>query len=426
MRRNIRPDQVELGMYVDAFDGSWLAHPFWKAGFLVRSDAERTKLRGAGVGVIIDTAKGINVEDDQGSEPQPRLAAALPRALHAAPARRPVHQWAPAAPSRIGAVARPAFGRADKVRAIALAERSTKVVKALFEDHRLGREVPASIILPVVDEIVETLEENISAFISVTRLKDKDDETYTHSVAVCALMISLARAAGASTPEIQALGLAGLLHDIGKVMIDDAILTKKGELTDDEIREIRRHPELGHALLSTDDLPPVALDVCLHHHERIDGSGYPFGLTGDAVSQAARMAAICDVYDAMTSDRAYRKGMAPNVALAHMDTTASEFDAVVLFQFMQGIGVFPPAKLVRLRSNRLALILPTKKENRLPIARAFYSTIDTAFVSYEDVVLSDSFADDQAVSAEDPANWFVVDWAVMSQQIVNGKPISIA
>ncbi|RYF19546.1 MAG: HD-GYP domain-containing protein, partial [Oxalobacteraceae bacterium] len=327
--------------------------------------------------------------------------------------------------SKVDLPARPAFGRADKARATALAERSTRVVKALFNDHRLGREVPASLILPVVDDIVGTLEHNISAFISVTRLKDKDDETYTHSVAVCALMISLARATGAPASTIQSMGLAGLLHDIGKVMIDDAILTKKGDLTEDEMREIRRHPELGHALLATDDLPPVALDVCLHHHERLDGSGYPFGLAGDAVSQPARMAAICDVYEAMTTDRAYRKGMPPIAALAHMDGAPGEFDSRLLFQFMRSIGVFPAEKLVRLRSNRLALVLRSNRTDRLPVARAFYSTTDTEFIGYEDVALSESFNDEQAIGPEDPAKWFLNDWPSMSQRIMAGKPCQV-
>ena len=425
MRRQIRPDQVERGMFVDGFDGSWLAHPFWRAGFLVDSHSQRQRLREAGVGIIIDTAKGLDVVDSQDQLPAPRQRVEQPLRLRSAPSVSHANRWVPAAAPKLGTPVRSAFGKADKARATALAERSTRVVKALFNDHRLGREVPASLILPVVDDIVGTLEHNISAFISVTRLKDKDDETYTHSVAVCALMISLARATGASASTIQAMGLAGLLHDIGKVMIDDAILTKKGDLTEDEMREIRRHPELGHALLATDDLPPVALDVCLHHHERLDGSGYPFGLAGDAVSQAARMAAICDVYEAMTTDRAYRKGMPPGAALAHMDGAFDEFDARLLFQFMRSIGVFPAEKLVRLRSNRLALVLRSNRTDRLPVARAFYSTTDTEFIGYEDVVLSESFNDEQAISPEDPAKWFLNDWASMSRRIMAGKPCQV-
>lgn len=425
MRKQIRPDQVERGMFVDGFDGNWLAHPFWRAGFLVASHSQRQRLRDADVGIIIDTARGLDVAESHDGSPVLTQQAEQPAPLR--PALRVSHanRWAPAAAPKVGTPARPAFGKADKARATALAERSTKVVKALFDDHRLGREVPASLILPVVDDIVETLKHNISAFISVTRLKDKDDETYTHSVAVCALMISLARATGSPASTIQAMGLAGLLHDIGKVMIDDAILTKKGDLTEDEMREIRRHPELGHALLAADDLPPVALDVCLHHHERLDGSGYPFGLAGDAVSQAARMAAICDVYEAMTTDRAYRKGMPPVAALAHMDGAPDEFDAQILFQFMRSIGVFPAGKLVRLRSNRLALVLRSNRTDRLPVVRAFYSTTDTEFVGYEDVVLSESFNDEQAISPEDPAKWFLNEWSSMSRRIMAGKPCQV-
>ena len=422
MLRHVAADQVTLGMYIRRFEGSWFYHPFWRARFVVRTDEQLARVRRSGIAVYIDPEKGAappvspTVAADSGPRPR-RVSPIPPRAAS------PVVTFAPP-PARLLARAKApvAFGKADKARAIALAQRSTKVVKALFENCELGRAVSTAPILSVVDDIAATLEQNSSAFISVTRLRSKDDAIYTHSVAVCALMIGLAREAGYAPAAIQAMGTAGLLHDVGKVAIDDGLLNKAGQLAEAEIADIRRHPQLGHDLLSAESgLPPVALDVCIHHHERLDGSGYPFGLKGEGVSQGARMAAICDVYDAMTAGMASGKGILPSEAIAQMEADGGQFDASLLFKFMRSIGVFPTGKLVRLRSNRLAIILPNVGEDRRPLARAFYATIGSCFVPYEDVVLSDRLSDDQAVSEEDPAKWFGGDWPSICERIGRGR-----
>ncbi|MFS0773262.1 HD-GYP domain-containing protein [Sphingomonas sp. 1P08PE] len=429
MLKSIRPDEVEMGMYVQGFEGSWLSHPFWRPRFVIESTEVLEKLRAAGVMVLIDTGKGRDVAaaavspDAVVAPMSSRLDGVVARAIN------PLSHAATAAsvPGRTGMppriVAPAAFGRADRARATALAQRSTKAVKALFDDCLHGRAIAGPAVLAVVDDIATTLEQNSAAFVSITRLKAKDDETYTHSVAVCALMIGLARDAGVSPDMLLAMGTAGLLHDIGKVSIDAAILKKQEPLTAEETAALRRHPELGFAMLHEEtDMPPLARDVCLHHHERLDGSGYPFGLAGDDVSQAARIAAICDVYDAMTSDRPYRKGMTPAAALAEMEAAADEFDQSLTFRFMRSIGVFPPGKLVRLRSNRLAVVLPSKHADRCPLARVFYSTIDACFLPYEDVVLSDRLNTEQAIAAENAAQWFDVEWPAMAARIIGGKP----
>lgn len=428
MTLRISADQARLGMYIHGFDGSWVSHPFWRARFLIETQEDLDRVRAGGTDLFIDIDKGVGPASER-----PALSrSALPtsgvvplRAPQRAPFGRPTGPMGQVlAPRRI--VAPPAFGKADRTRAVALARRSTAVVKALFEDCRLGRAVPTGEILAVVQDISDTLAQNGAAFASVTRLRSKDDGTYTHSVAVCALMISLGHEAGLSAAEVQDLGTAGLLHDIGKVSIDDAILQKAGELTAAEQVEMRRHPSLGHAILTEEPgLPAVALDVCLHHHERLDGSGYPFGLRDEAISQAARIAAICDVYDAMTSDRVYKKGLLPGDALTWMDEADGQFDPALLFRFMRSIGVYPAGRLVRLRSNRLAVILPAGGQNRRPVARAFYATVDNHFTPYEDTLLGDGRGEDQAVSLEDPRKWFAIDWHKMSKSILKGADIDL-
>jgi len=415
----IKPEQAALGMYVQRFEGSWLSHPFWRAQFVIESDAELLRVRNGATDIFIDPTKGVTVAPattPAAAEPlrPARDALIVPAPAPVSPATQRKRQ-----PTRV--VAPPAFGKADKLRAAALAQRSTKVVKELFDDCRLGRSIQTPQILEVVRDIADTLERTGTAFASVTRLKAKDDYTYTHSVAVCALMISLAREVGAAPEVVRDLGAAGLLHDVGKLQIDEAILRKEDDLSHEERLQIARHPELGHALLSTEaGVPAAALDVCLHHHERLDGSGYPFGLSEANITQAARMAAICDVYDAMTSNRPYRKGMSPVEAITEMAGMTGHFDQDLLFRFMRSIGVFPAGKLIRLRSNRLAVVLPTRRQDYRPTVRAFYDTVGTQFIDYADAVLSDCFSDDQAVSQEDPAVWFSNDWAELSSRITAG------
>lgn len=420
MSIRIKPEQAELGMYVDGFPGSWLSHPFWRANFVIKSDDDLLRIRNGGTDLFINPEKGAPVALQKGGHPdrpivEPKKVAALHAKLAVPSARGQPRRL----PKR--AMAPPAFGKADEFRAAALAERSTRVVKDIFDNCRLGRTIPTAQILEIVRDIAETLEQNSTAFASVTRLKAKDDYTYTHSVAVCALMISLARELGLSAESVRDLGAAGLLHDVGKLQIDETILRKPGDLTAEERSLIAQHPELGHSmLLAETGVPTAALDVCLHHHERLDGSGYPFGLREDNITQAARIAAICDVYDAMTSHRPYRKGMSPVEALTQMAAMHGHFDRDLLFRFMRSVGVFPAGKLIRLRSNRLGVIMPAAQQGCRPVARAFYDTVETCLIDYEDAVLSDRLNDDQAVCAEDPTVWFANDWAKMSARIISG------
>ena len=173
----------------------------------------------------------------------------------------------------------------------------------------MGKAVNAEAAMQLVDDIAASVARNESALISLVRLKTKDAYTYMHSVAVCALMVALARELGLSEVEIKQAGMAGLFHDIGKEGIDNAVLNKPGALTDEEFNLVKLQPERGHAMLVqakiTDD---IVLDVCLHHLEKINGKGYPRKLKADEISLFAKMGVVCDVYDALTSNRPYKDG----------------------------------------------------------------------------------------------------------------------
>lgn len=398
MLKTIRPEQATLGMYVHSISGGWLSHRLWRSRLLISSNEELQRIRASNSEIVIDTDKGRDV--------------AAPRPV------RPVITGSMRASGR--------FGRADQARATELAQRSKAVVSAMFADCRIGKGVPTDEILAVVDDIANSLN-NMAAFISVTRMKLQDDETYTHSIAVCALMISLARELGYPDAAVRDLGMAGLLHDLGKSMVPHEILLKQGPLNEDETREMRLHPVRGHDMLSTSDgVPPVALDVCLHHHERLDGSGYPFGLKDVAISPATRMASICDVYDAMTSVRPYAPSKSPLEAVTEIEAADGHYDRTLLFRFMGSIGVYPAGKLVRVMGDRLAVTLPHNHNGMGPVFRTFYSTVDTRFFRHQDVILTEGLADGTTVIAEDPARWFSDPWEPMAARIVAGEAVSSA
>ncbi|MCH2488238.1 MAG: HD-GYP domain-containing protein, partial [Erythrobacter sp.] len=209
-----------------------------------------------------------------------------------------------------------------------------------------------------------------------------------------------------SEADMREYGMAGLLHDIGKMGVDDTILNKPGTLSEDEFERVRRHPEFGHAmLLKTANVPDMALDVCLHHHERIDGKGYPHKLAGDDLSEAARLGAICDVYDALTSDRAYKSAWTPIETVAAMWRWDGQFDRDLLFAFMQAMGIFPPGVIVELRSARLAVVLDNDKRNSRPRILAFHSLTNARPIEPEEIVIDDDFANEAIVGIVQPEDF---------------------
>lgn len=199
---------------------------------------------------------------------------------------------------------------------------------SLFREIRMGNAVSAEDAGKLVEEISSSVMRNPGALISLARLKTADDYTYMHSVAVCALMVSLARQLELDETSIREAGMAGLMHDLGRALMPLEVLNKPGRLTDDEFRIIKRHPVEGHRLLvEGKTASDIVLDMCLHHHEKIDGSGYPDRLASDEISLFARMGAVCDVYDAITSHRPYKAGWDPAESIRKMaEWSTGHFD----------------------------------------------------------------------------------------------------
>ncbi len=399
MLKKIATDEVRIGMYVERFCGSWIQHPFWSSKMLIEDRQTLNKIKESSVSeLVIDTSKGLDVAALELAAEAPldeTSAIAVGVAETAETSKPPVEHLQ-------------ASSMADEVlRAQQIFRRGKQAVKAMFTDVRLGQVVNTAGLSELVTEMNSSLSRNPHALVSVARIKTKDEYTYLHSVAVAAMMVGMARALGMSEPEVLEAGMAGLLHDMGKAVMPEAVLNKPGKLTDEEFTIIKGHPSEGHKLLlEWEGVPETVLDVCLHHHEKVDGSGYPERLAGDNISLLARVGAICDVYDAVTSNRPYKAGWDPSESLSRMASWQGHFDPALFKLFVRMLGIYPVGSLVRLESQRLGVVVEQSKASLLvPKVSVFYSLRLKQGMPATVIDLACEDEKDRIVGRENPEDW---------------------
>ena len=293
-------------------------------------------------------------------------------------------------------------------RAARICTSAKTAIVSMFNEMRMGKAISSEAAGELVDEIASSVMRNPGALISLARLKTADDYTYMHSVAVCGLMVALAGKLDLDETQTRDAGMAGLLHDLGKAMMPMDVLNKPGKLTDEEFRIIKGHPEEGHRLLvDAGTVGAVPLDVVLHHHEKTDGSGYPHRLKDEQISVFAKMGAVCDVYDAITSNRPYKAGWEPAESIKKMAGWCDgHFDTRIFQAFVKSIGIYPVGSLVRLGSGRLAVVTEQSEESLLtPRIKVFFSSKSMTYIPPEVIDLARGGITEKIVAREDPKTW---------------------
>jgi len=357
--KRIRTDQVELGMFIQRLEGNWFRHPFWKAQFVLDDPVRLETLRESGVRSLwIDIARGLDCHEIHADAASHGHLSGDPRARittrGASPAGRRAASLSP-----------------EIVRAERLARATGKVVNRLFLEAQLGKHIAASDIAPVVDEIYVSIQRNIYAFNGLLQCQCYQVHLYRQALAISALMVALGRTMGLSPAMAREAGMVGLMMDVGF-----AQLSVEGGVTDyrDLPAEFAKH-HVVHGLIqlrAAGDIPATVLTGCQHHHERLDGSGYPQGLAGTSIGMLGRMAAICVEYVGLVTGTHDGDMRDPANALCHMATLTAAYDAQIMQRLVEAVGVYPIGSFVRLRSGRLAMVVDQDgADNALPVVRIF-------------------------------------------------------
>lgn len=346
----VKVADLRLGMYVADLDRPWLESPFLFQGFILKDEEDLQK--------VCETCEYVFVDPEKGDAPprensQPGTAGIKSNII----------QWK-ARPSRKVTVS---FHREiNRAREAYIDARGQ--IDTMFTDVRMGRNISISDAKAVVSNMVDSIVRNPDAMQWLTNLRNRDEYTAIHSLNVCIFALTFGRHLGFNNEELNELGVGAILHDIGKMTVPLEILNKEGKLDPEEMKIMKAHAQKGYEILlqSKDQLPETALLVAYSHHERKNGGGYPRQLSGEEIHLFARVVSIVDVYDAITSDRAYHHGMNTMDALKHVfESRLEQFDTELVEQFIKCIGIYPIGSIVELNTGEVGIVISVSQGRRL-------------------------------------------------------------
>lgn len=350
MLKKIPTKDLRLGMFVADVGRGWLNHPWKTKSKLISSSDEIRELLEFGITeVTVDTDKSKPIPTLELKKDQPTVSPTPPRPVTLA---KPVSAKSGADPVSDVELELP--------RAVKTYNKALDTSKALMAACRMNKKIELAAVQENVDELVDSVSRNRDALMALMKLRRFDDYTYTHSLNVSVLAISAGKSLGLSDEELRVLGLGTMFHDLGKSRIPGNILNKPGKLTDEEFAVMRNHAALSGKIILEQNLKvdDLVYKIARHHHERIDGSGYPDQLKGDEIPYLVTICGLSDVYDALSSDRVYHKGRSPHDALKFIySLRGSHFQAEWVDRFVQSVGIYPPGTVVLLNSDQVAVVM---------------------------------------------------------------------
>ncbi|MDI1278683.1 HD-GYP domain-containing protein [Methylobacter sp.] len=396
MIKKISIQQLKPGMFIHDINCVWMEHPFLVGALKIKNDKTIEKIAGLGVReVYIDTLKGLDVID---APTETEVNAEIEHKMLAM-----VQQTKP--------ITTTSTLNEELKRSREVYGEANKIISNIMHDVRIGKQIEVERIDPVVEKMANSILRNKDALLSLCRIKNKDNYTFLHSVSVGALLISFAHALDFKRDVIKLLGVGGMLHDIGKTKVPNEILNKPGALTEEEFVIMKSHVVHGCSILrKSPGIAQVSFDVASQHHERFDGSGYPLGLKNSEMSVYGQMAAIVDVYDAITADRCYHKGMEPTVAIRKMfEWSKFHFNPKLLRTFIRIVGIYPVGTLVMLESGKIGVVIEQSETDMTrPLVRIIFDAKKNYFIAPKDIDLAKPLGQgggDRIVNYESSAKW---------------------
>ncbi len=321
--------ELKIGMYVSELDIPWEESPFVLQGFDIKSHVDIKAIQDICDYVVIDPVRQKTVHGDITADSEQSFLKA--------------------------------FNKSEETY-----QQTSTLVKNMMDDIRFGNQLNGTAAKKAVAECVDQVLESPDTMLLFTQLKNQDEYTSQHSLNVCILSILLARQLKYSIEELNQVGLCGLLHDMGKMKVPLEVLNKPGKLSKEEQKIMRSHTTLGrNIIMSARDVFPGAVDVAYGHHEHLDGSGYPRGLDASGISMHTRIVSIVDTYDAITSDRVYKKGRLHLEAISIlMKYRNIQFDDSLLINFIDCIGIYPVGSPVEMTNGEVGVVVEANLKNK--------------------------------------------------------------
>ena len=377
-------------MYISDMNTDWIPHYNNSKKGKIGSDAVIEKIRKLGVRhLYIDTSKGLDCSDGIPLEEVDRdNEARLKEVGEQTPYNRPRVELA-----------------SERDRADALHGEAKTMIDSLMNDIKLGRSINMGSVNGVADGLLESVFRNHNALTCLGRIRHKDSYLMEHSVNLSVLMSVYGRYRRLPYDVLHQIMVGALLHDIGKTLIPDEVLHKPDRLTDQEFEVMKRHALLSKELLEqTPGVSELTIQVAAQHHEKMDGSGYPLGLKGEEISEYGRMTAIVDVYDAITADRVYHRGIPPTAAMKKLiEWSDHHLDRQLVDTFIQCMGIFPVGSLVEMDSGLMGVVIEINEHDQTtPTVRLFKHRARNEPVAVRVLDLSSPGCQDSIKRALDP------------------------